>query len=472
MLFTHIDFFIFLAVVLAAHRMAGRSHRAQKLLLLGASYYFYAYWDWRFLSLVIISTVVDFLVGRGLGQPGSQLRRKGLLLCSILVNLGILGFFKYFNFFIASAATLLRPVGLHPATLNIILPIGISFYTFQTLSYSIDVYRGRLAPCRDIGDFALFVGFFPQLVAGPIVRATHFLPQLATPPTVSAHDGFVGFRQFVLGLFKKVFIADRLAIFVDMSFGEAGEFSAATTWLSVLCYAIQIYCDFSGYSDMAIGTARMFGYRLSKNFDHPYIATSIAEFWRRWHISLSSWLRDYLYIPLGGNRRGIGRTYLNVMITMLLGGLWHGAEWTFVAWGGLHGLALVSHKAAAAWFDGSNLSGRWRRGRKALGWMLTMLIVLVGWVLFRAETFGQAGLIFRQMFVPLEGISWHPAFPLGVVLLVALGHGIHASGRGDLMELRPERLLTPVVLTTLLVLTGLAAFFYPEDFIPFIYFQF
>jgi alginate O-acetyltransferase complex protein AlgI len=468
MLFTQIEFFVFFAVVFG-FLLVVRRHRARKLFLLAASYYFYAYWDWRFLSLILTSTLVDYFVSLGMEKTDSSGKRRALLIVSLGCNLGILGFFKYFNFFVSSFSAFLSPLGLHLGTLQIILPIGISFYTFQTLSYTIDVYRRQLPVCRDFFDFALFVAFFPQLVAGPIVRASEFLPQLDRPLPLSWERAFLGFRQFTFGLVKKVFIADRIAMFVDGAFANAGALDGVTTWLSVLCYAVQIYCDFSGYSDMAIGLARAMGFDFRENFNHPYIATSITDFWRRWHISLSTWLRDYLYIPLGGNRKGKRRTYINLMVTMVLGGLWHGAAWTFVVWGTLHGVALAIDKWAGPKIYLPERRGIKRSVEKAAGWLVTMLIVNVAWVLFRSQSFEQALLVLRQMFWIPAGFSWHPPFALLALGVVALLEMIHASRYRNLLTLPADRWYTPVVLFSLL---WLVIIFYPKEFAPFIYFQF
>lgn len=472
MLFTQIEFFIFFACVMLG-LVVIRHHRSQKLMLLAASYYFYAYWDWRFLSLILISTCIDFFIGQRLKVTEAPRARKALLITSLVSNLGILGFFKYFNFFIESFAAILEPLGFHTHTLQIILPIGISFYTFQTLSYTIDVYRGKLRVCDDFWDFALFVAFFPQLVAGPIIRAADFLPQLETPRQLTAMRLFEGFRQFTFGLFKKVFIADRLAYYVDYQFQNAGLFDGVSTWLAVLCYAFQIYCDFSGYSDMAIGAARAMGYDFIENFNHPYLATSPSDFWRRWHISLSSWLKDYLYIPLGGNRCSERRTEINLMTTMLLGGLWHGAAWTFVAWGGLHGLALAVYRRLGAPLGPRDISREEERPpsrlAKLLGWAMTMLVVLVAWVLFRAPTFGDALAMLHQMFWPSAGISWLHPFSIGALIFMILTHLLHLTRWGSAKMLPPDRWYTPVILFTLL---WLVIIFYPEGFQPFIYFQF
>lgn len=470
MLFTQIEFFIFFGV-LGASFPAVKNHRARKLLLLAGSYYFYAWWDWRFLSLILISTTVDFLVGQGLKRTNDPGRRKRFLLASLVCNFGLLGFFKYFNFFVESLAALLAPTGLHLRSLEIILPVGISFYTFQTLSYTIDVYRRRLEPCDDYFDFALFVAFFPQLVAGPIVRASVFLPQLENPNRLTWTRVFEGFRQFTMGFFKKVFIADRIAFFVDGVFANPGVFDGVTSWLAVLCYGFQIYCDFSGYSDMAIGGARALGYDFHQNFNYPYIARSMTDFWRRWHISLSTWLRDYLYVPLGGNRKGPRRTQINLMLTMLLGGLWHGAAWPFVFWGALHGAALVVNKWISTRTAGLELSGFGRRMAGLGGWVMTMLVVTVAWVFFRSGHggFGEALRILDRMFVHPDGVSWYHPFSIFALTLMVLAHALHAAGLGRWRTLPATRWYTPVALFLLL---WLVIVFSTPGFQPFIYFQF
>lgn len=468
MLFTQIEFIIFFGIVLVLLLVTG-SNIIRKRLLLLASYYFYAYWDWRFLSLILISTLVDYFVGLGLVRTNRSNRRKLLLLTSLVCNLGILGFFKYFNFFIQSMETVFGSFGFHHGTLHIILPIGISFYTFQTLSYTIDVYRGRLEPCRNVFDFALFVAFFPQLVAGPIVRASEFLPQLKSSARISWYGAFLGFRQFTIGLFKKVFIADHIAVFVDYVFDNAGAFSGISTWFAVLAYGLQIYCDFSGYSDMAIGAARIMGYHLPTNFRSPYLATSITDFWHRWHISLSTWLRDYLYIPLGGNRKGPLRTYMNIFITMLLGGLWHGASWTFVLWGGLHGTALVIEKWLGHRLKSMGYSAVIERLSGILGWFVTMIIVFTAWVFFRAETFQQAFLMLRQMYGFAGGIAWYYPFVFFTLLFIGVGHILMALNIINVHKLAYNRLVTPVVLFSM---WWLMLVFPVEGFKPFVYFQF
>jgi len=373
MLFTELRFVVLFA---AAFGLAWgiRSNGARKTVLLLASYVFYGAWDWRFLSLILASTALDYGVGLGLGRARAPRRRRLLLVASLFGNLGMLGAFKYYDFFAGSLAALLASAGLavSPVTLDVVLPVGISFYTFQTLSYSIDVYRGRLAPTRDLRDLALFVAFFPQLVAGPIVRASQFLPQLARRPRFGEVPVRPMLTLFLIGWVKKACIADRAAIAVDAVFAEPAAYGAADHWLGALLYAIQIYGDFSGYSDMAIACAGLLGYRLTENFHFPYLAATVTDFWRRWHISLSTWFRDYLYVPLGGNRGPRATTARNLAVVFLLCGLWHGAAWTFVLWGAWHGAFLVLERVV--------LGRRGGGGRR----VLTLLVVLVGWVLFRS----------------------------------------------------------------------------------------
>jgi alginate O-acetyltransferase complex protein AlgI len=468
MIFTQIEFYFLLAAMFAGVLLV-KDFGKQKLILLAGSFYFYAYWDWRFFFLFLACIVINWWLADQMEKTSVESKRKFYVFASVGSSLAVLGFFKYFNFFVDSFKALVGAGVGEGKMLEIVLPVGISFYTFQTLSYTIDVYRRDLPHCKRLTDFALYVAFFPQLVAGPIVRASEFLPQLETPRTLSWARAYDGFRQFALGLFKKVFIADRLAQFVDPAFENSAVLDGPTLWIVILAYAIQIYCDFSGYSDMAIGMARALGFDLSKNFDHPYLATSIQDFWRRWHISLSSWLRDYLYIPLGGNRGGPARTYLNLFLTMLLGGLWHGASWTFVFWGAWHGAALS--------IDRYFFSGR--RGRhsppaslavKLTGWLVTLLVVLIGWVFFRSPNFATALTYFGRMFTfEGDGIGWYSPFAIGVILFIAAYHVLLAMGKEAWFDLKPDTILAPAILITLIWLT---IAFYPTEFQPFIYFQF
>jgi len=458
---------LFIAVTMAFLYVV-RNNRARKLFLLVASYYFYAYWDWRFCGLLLIITAVNFLAGLGLKRTDHRGKRTALLVVSLVCSLGMLGFFKYFNFFVDSFQAMVAPLGLHVHTLRIILPVGISFYTFQSLSYTIDVYRRQLKATDDFWDFALFVSFFPQLVAGPIVRASDFLPQLESARSLTRSRLFLGFRQFTYGLVKKVLIADHLAMVSDFVFQNMGVFDGWTTWVGVLSYTGQIYCDFSGYTDMAIGTARAMGYDFCKNFDHPYTATTVTTFWHKWHISLSTWLRDYLYIPLGGNRKGRVRTYVNQLVTMVLGGLWHGAAWTFVFWGGFHGLALAFDKRLNLHKRLKTAALPWR----FLGWAHTMLIVVVGWVFFRSQSFQAAWTCLTKMFDVVhfnEGVHWIALQFLVCVPVLAFTHAISVTRWKNLLALRANRWYTPVIL---FALVWLVLLFQPKEFAPFIYFQF
>jgi len=384
MLFNSLEFFIFLPVVLAVYFFL--SLRGQNAWLLVASYVFYGSWDWRFLGLILVSTGVDYVVGLKLRDAINPGHRKRLLAVSMITNLGILGVFKYYGFFVGSLAVLLEKFGFqaHFTVLQIVLPVGISFYTFQTMSYTIDVYRRRIKPTGDLLTFALYVAYFPQLVAGPIERAHHLLPILVARRQIRWLDIAVGFELILLGFFKKVAVADTLAPIVDARFLNPDQASGLDLLVTSYLFAFQIYGDFSGYSDIARGTSRLFGVDLMRNFNQPYLSQSITEFWRRWHISLSSWLRDYLYISLGGNREGLKRTYVNLMITMLLGGLWHGASWNFVIWGGLHGVYLAAHKAILS------ISGPMKRASGSnpvsvlIKIFLTFNLVCLTWIFFRA----------------------------------------------------------------------------------------
>lgn len=473
MLFNSWEFLLFLPLVLAGYYLLSR--KGQNVFLLAASYFFYGWWDYRFCALLAISTVVDYFVGSALARGESERRRKGLLLISLATNLGILGFFKYFNFFVGSAEKLLEGLGMQANTmvLQIVLPVGISFYTFQTLSYTIDVYRRRLEPVRRPIDFALYVAFFPQLVAGPIERATHLLPQIQKRRKVSWEQFSTGFQLIFIGFVRKLLIADVVAVPVNEIFASPEQHGTMTLLIGLYLFSIQIYCDFAGYTDIARGCARLMGIDLMRNFEHPYFSTSITEFWRRWHISLSSWLRDYLYIPLGGNRKGTFNTYRNLMLTMLLGGLWHGASWTFVVWGGLHGLYLAVHKLLL----GEKAPVTENRRRSLKEWprdlflmLLTFHLVALTWIFFRAEGIGQAwsyltGIVSFSGGIDLFGVS---KLGLAVLLLALIDIPQYRSGSHTVF-LRWAWPVRGLVYAGLFVM--LCALRSDGD-IPFIYFQF
>jgi len=344
MLFNSIDFAIFLPLVFIGYWFITNNNlKVQNSFLIFSSYFFYGYWDWRFLSLIAFSSIVDYLVGLNLEKTDDPAKRKRLLLISIVVNLGFLAFFKYFNFFIDSFASSFTMMGyqINPIRLKLILPVGISFYTFQTLSYSIDVYRKKLEPTRDIIAFFAFVSFFPQLVAGPIERATNLLPQFYVKREFNYYEAVRGLKQVLWGLFKKLVIADNCAEYVNLIFDNPTQFNSSALLLGAILFSFQIYGDFSGYSDIAIGTSRLFGFRLMRNFANPYFSRDIAEFWRRWHISLSTWFRDYLYIPLGGSKGNIWMKIRNTFIIFVVSGFWHGANWTFVIWGAINAVYFI-----------------------------------------------------------------------------------------------------------------------------------
>jgi alginate O-acetyltransferase complex protein AlgI len=388
-LFSELNFWAFFAVVFALYLLL--PHRGQNWLLLVASYVFYGAWDWRFLFLIFFSTSVDFIVTTLMYRETSDLRRKHLLWISLAINLGILGTFKYLGFFVESVTRLLTDLGLaaDPVVLSIILPVGVSFFTFQSLSYTIDVYNRKLTPITFFPDLALFVAFFPQLVAGPIERASHMLPQIVRPREVTWEGLGRGAVLCLTGLIKKIVVADGIAPVIDAIY-TAPDPSGADVIVATWLFALQIYCDFSGYTDIARGVARMMGFELMLNFAQPYFVTNPQSFWRRWHISLSTWLRDYLYIPLGGSRKGTARTYFNLMATMVIGGFWHGAAWNFILWGVYQGALLCLFRPFVN--DGAEAGGPhgplpvlWRVIRIALFFQ----VVCYGWLLFRSHSLAQ-----------------------------------------------------------------------------------
>jgi alginate O-acetyltransferase complex protein AlgI len=474
MLFCSRQFLCFFLAVFTLYWLLPRQ-RLRTYLLLVASYAFYACWSQWLALLIAGSTVVDYLVGRGMDASRSALARRLLLAVSLVLNLGVLITFKYANFFLDSLGQALRAAGLEASlpTLSVLLPIGISFYTFEAINYTVDVYRRRIAAEKDLAHFMLFVLFFPHLVAGPIVRARDFLPQIRRRKRWSWPRMQMGVQFFLLGLVKKLAVADRMALYADPVFAQPELYRTGALWVAVLAYALQIYGDFSGYSDMAIGCAHMLGYKLARNFDLPYLASSISEFWRRWHISLSTWLRDYLFIPLGGSRGGTWQTCRNLMLTMTLGGLWHGASWTFVVWGFLHGLLLVGHRLFGAWRQDRPLLSRClesRAGAWACG-ALTFSCVALLWVFFRAPTFACALDVLAHLFVPRGGES-APMHDLSLWLTAGLMLACHLLERGGWWKRLFQRLPEPALGFGYAAALALALLLTPEVGRTFIYFQF
>ncbi len=439
MLFNSIDFAIFLPIVFVLYWFViNKNLKWQNTFIVVASYVFYGWWDWRFLSLITFSIVVDYFMGILLGKEGTPRKRKALLWVSIIVNLGFLGFFKYYNFFVDNFIAAFSFFGkdIKANSLNIILPVGISFYTFQTLSYTIDVYKKKLEPTKDFIAFAAFVSFFPNLVAGPIERATNLLPQFYKKRTFDYAKAVDGMRQMLWGLFKKIVIADNCAELANHIFNNSAYMNGSTLVLGAVFFAFQIYGDFSGYSDIAIGTARLFGFDLMRNFNYPYFSRDIAEFWRRWHISLSTWFRDYLYIPLGGSRGGTWMKIRNTFIIFIVSGFWHGANWTFIAWGALNAIYFLPLLLANK--NRTNLEtvaqGKFLPSFKEfVSILFTFGLTVFAWIFFRAESMGHAisyisGIFSSSLFsMPQDG----PGKATLTVILLGIFVLIEWFGRED-----------------------------------------
>lgn len=478
MLFNSLDFAIFLPIVFILYWFVFNKHlKNQNALIVLASYVFYGWWDWRFLSLIVFSTLVDYTVGLYLGKVTSKTKRKTLLWTSIIVNLGFLGFFKYYNFFLDNFVTAFSFFGypISARSLNIILPVGISFYTFQTLSYSIDVYRKKLEPTKNLIAFAAFVSFFPQLVAGPIERATNLLPQFYKKRSFKYHQAVDGLRQILWGLFKKMVIADNCAVFVNTIFDNHQDYSGSTLVLGAVFFAFQIYGDFSGYSDIAIGTARLFGFKLMQNFAFPYFSRDIAEFWRRWHISLSTWFRDYLYIPLGGSRGSKSKVIRNVFIIFIVSGFWHGANWTFIVWGALNALyflpLLLTNKNRNH-LDIVASESKWPSAKTLVNILITFGLTTLAWIFFRAENISHA-LQYLKGIGNASLLSIPEIRPTDLLVLVIFFITIEWLGRRDQFAIeafglqwkRPLRLAFYYMLIILI-------FWFSKNEQTFIYFQF
>lgn len=428
MLFNSIEFLFFLLTVFTFYWFVfNKNLRTQNFFILASSYIFYGWWDYRFLALIFLSTIIDFFVGLKIPKQNNEFNRKILLWSSISVNLGILGFFKYYNFFVTSWVDLLSSIGYKinsTWTLNIILPVGISFYTFQTMSYSLDIYKKKIKPTNDFISFASFVSFFPQLVAGPIERAKTLLPQILNRREFKYEMGVQGIRLILWGMFKKVVVADSLAPVVDQIFNNYQDLGGGILWLGAIYFAFQIYCDFSGYSDIAIGTSKLFGFEIISNFRFPYFSRNIGEFWRRWHISLSTWLRDYMYIPLGGSHMGKLKSIRNIFIIFLVSGLWHGANLTFVFWGLFHAVLFLpsfilntNRKYINSTIAENTLLPK---PRELLNIMLTFFLVTIGWVFFRSPTINDSFFYLRQMFLEFDIPEFYRFNLIYVIVLLTI----------------------------------------------------
>lgn len=451
--------------------------RARVYLLLAASFYFYASWNEWLAAIICVSSTLDFFVARGIeASPSNSVTRRRLLLSvSIVANLGLLCYFKYANFFLESLEQTLHAAGIAASlpVLKVMLPIGISFYTFEAINYAVDVYRGHVQAERNLANFMLFILFFPHLVAGPIVRSRDFLPQIRKPKRWNWERMQVGAEYFIMGLVKKLAIADRMALLADPVFADPAAYQTHAVWVAVIAYALQIYCDFSGYTDMAIGCAHMLGYKLAENFNMPYLATNISEFWRRWHMSLSGWLRDYLFISLGGSRGTARQTNRNLLITMTLGGLWHGAAWTFVVWGILHGGLLIMHRLFQQF---SKTRPRLQAALSSWGGTvfscgLTFLCVCVGWIFFRATSFAAAATCLSRMVIPSDGLGC-PNHAAGFTLTVLLVAVCHALGQNGLWKRLMQRVPAPVAGFAYSTAFSVALLLSPDNSKAFIYFQF
>lgn len=483
MIFNSLEFAIFLPLVFILYWfIAQKSLRGQNALIVVASYFFYGWWDWRFLFLVAFSSMADYLIALAMGRSDNNRKRKSLLFLSISINLGLLGFFKYFNFFVDNFVEAFTLFGgrLNVQTLKILLPVGISFYTFQTLSYTIDVYRKKMEPTKEIISFFAFVSFFPQLVAGPIERATSLLPQFYKKRTFRYDEAVDGMRQILWGLFKKIVVADNCAKFANLIFNDSGNYSGSTLALGAIFFTFQIYCDFSGYSDIAIGTSRLFGFKLMQNFATPYFSRDIAEFWRRWHISLSTWFRDYVYIPLGGSRGGTAMKIRNTFIIFLVSGFWHGANWTFLIWGALNAvyfLPLLLTESNRNHLD-VVAKGKILPSLNELALMTgTFILTVLAWVFFRAENLSHAITYLSEIISP--SIFRMPHFAdrgnaVVVILLILFLLIVEWQGRErqyaiEQLGQKWPRLLRWSFYSFLISLMGM---FMVSEESPFIYFQF
>ncbi|MDJ0590586.1 MAG: MBOAT family O-acyltransferase [Pleurocapsa sp. MO_226.B13] len=468
MIFTSLDFLLFY-IALMGLLCFFKQNSIRQFILLIASYLFYGWWNPTFVILIIALSIIAWYLGLLIDGTEKEKKKNLYLAISITLSLGVLAYYKYATFLVDNIIMLL---GLKwDYHLGITLPVGISFFTFQTMSYVIDLKRRKITVCKNLAKFMLYVAFFPQLVAGPIVRASEFLPQLSHQIKITRFNIIIGLQIFLGGAIQKVLFADNLSLFVNPVFSQPELFSGKTLWLAVTAYSLQIFCDFSGYSLMAIGIAKTLGFELPENFRMPYISSSITEFWRRWHITLSFWLRDYLYISLGGNRKGAIRTYLNLIITMLLGGLWHGAGWNFVLWGGLHGIALAVHKlwmsATQRW---DSLKNVW--SYKVLSWTLTFLFVTLSWIPFRCDNFQKTRIFFSNLLPTSTGIDWINPYIVIIIMIMASWHIFYIIRSDYLSRFPNPKIQRPDNAFVLGFAVLMIVLFAPMDTSPFIYFQF
>ncbi|GEP92735.1 D-alanyl-lipoteichoic acid acyltransferase DltB, MBOAT superfamily [Chitinophaga terrae (ex Kim and Jung 2007)] len=477
MLFNSLNFAIFLPVVFVLYWfVTNKSLKLQNLLLLLASYFFYACWDYRFLFLLIFSTFLDYFTGIRMFDAKPGMKRFWFWL-SVVVNLGFLGVFKYFNFFSTSFAEALNLVGFktNPVLLNVVLPVGISFYTFHGLSYVIDIYNNKIQPERNFVTYSVFVSFFPLLVAGPIERATHLLPQIKKERVFNYAQAVDGLKQIIWGLFKKVVIADNCAYYANMIFNDAGAHTGSTLVLGAVFFTFQIYCDFSGYSDIALGTARLFGIELLRNFAFPYFSRDIAEFWRRWHISLSSWFRDYLYIPLGGSKGGTWMKIRNTFIIFLVSGFWHGANWTFIVWGGLNALFMMPLIVSDSNRKNLEIVAQGKlfpTFRELISMLLTFSLTTLCWIVFRAEDMGHAWTFISGIFTP-SLFTVPTILPVKILVLTAIFMVIEWVGREQQYAIANVGITMPrAVRWGFYYAVILAIFYFVGTDQQFIYFQF
>ncbi len=469
MLFSSGTFWVLFLVFIPVYSLLKRRLWQMIVFVVAFSFYFYYKSSGVFVVLLFATSLFDWLLSRLLVRLKSVTARKLCVACSLTASLGILGYFKYANFFLWNISAM---VGANFQPLDLILPVGISFYTFQSISYIVDVYKGRVAPTRTWLEYAFFLSFFPALVAGPIVRADYFLPQIRENRHATRDEVYMGFWLIILGVVKKAIIADYIAQYNDLIFQSPTGYSGFETVMGIIGYTMQIYCDFSGYSDMAIGIALIMGFRLAQNFNFPYKSQNLTDFWRRWHISLSTWLRDYIYIPLGGNRKGTRRTYINNFATMLIGGLWHGAAWKFVFWGAMHGAGLAVHKASKPWLD--RLGSSWPA--KALSWFVTMTVVALLWVFFRADSWTDSWLIIKNAFTDFSldyALPFASARMLWLImmLVIIVAHALPTNFWG---KAAAAFVKSPWIIKLLIfiVVVQLVIELRGEDVAPFIYFQF